>query len=132
MHNQPLVGEGVRMLRLEPSIALRENAITQAILDTSSEYMIFDGHNHNRFFFRTRLRPLTSANPTFWPRMLTEVEQFRLVNKIRECNSLCIVIPPESDSLASVFAKAIRSEIRRDTNTPVNVDKWLVGSKRSD
>jgi len=130
--NEPLIGEGVRLMRLDPPLAKKENAVTQAILDTNSGYLTFDGHNHNRFYFRTGLRPLTSANPTFWPRMLTDAEQSRLIERIRECNSMCVVIPSESDALAAGHAPLVRREMHRSVSKMVVVDDWQVGSNHFD
>jgi hypothetical protein len=130
--NQPLMGEGVSFIRLEPHLAKKENAVTQAILDTKSDYLTFDGHNHNRFYFRTGLRPLTSANPTFWPRMLTEAEQSKLLDRICECDSICVVIPSESDALAGGFAPLVRREMHRSASKRVVVDDWQVGSNSFD
>jgi len=130
--NEPLIGEGVRLMRLDPPLAKKENAVTQAILDTNSAYLTFDGHNHNRFYFRTGLRPLTSANPTFWPRMLTDAEQSRLIERIRECNSMCVVIPSESDALAGGYASLVRREMHRSVSKRLVVDDWQVGSNHFD
>jgi hypothetical protein len=130
--NQSLVGEGVRLMRLDANTAQQENAVTQAILDTKSDFLTFDGHNHNRFYFRTGLKPLTSANPTFWPRMLTETEQSRLVECIRKCKSLCVVIPPESDVLAGGLAPAVRQEMKQSVVKNVFVADWQVGSNDFD
>jgi hypothetical protein len=130
--NQPLIGEGVSFLRLEPDLAKKENAVTQAILETKSGYLIFDGHNHNRFYFRTGLRPLTAANPTFWPRMLTDTEQSKLLDRIRECDSMCVVIPSESDALAGGLAPLVRREMHRSVLKRVAVDDWQVGSNSFD
>lgn len=130
--NEPLIGEGVRLIRLDPPLAYKENAVTQAILDTDSAYLTFDGHNHNRFYFRTGLRPLTSANPTFWPKMLTDAEQSKLIDRIRECNSICIVIPSESDALAGGHAPLVRQEMQRSISKRVVVDDWQVGSNHFD
>ena len=127
--NEPLVGRGVSLIRVEPSVANRENALTRAIVDSKAEFLVFDGHNHNRFYFRTGLRPLTAANPTFWPRMLSDEEQSRIIEKIQTCKSLCVVIPPDSETLAGGEAWLVRSEMRLGFQQRKLIDGWRVGSR---
>jgi len=127
--NEPLIGQGVSLMRLEPTVANRENAVTRAIINCKAEFLVFDGHNHNRFFFRTGLRPLTASNPTFWPRMLSDQEQSRIIEKIQTCNSLCVVIPPDSEKLAGGKASLVRLEMRLGFQQRESIDGWQIGSR---
>ena len=130
--NEPLIGQGVSLMRLEPAVAKRENVITRAIVDSKAKFLVFDGHNHNRFFFRTGLRPLTASNPTFWPRMLSVEEQSRIIEQIQTCNSLCVVIPPDSETLAGGESSLVRSEMRPSFIKRESIDGWQIGSRPAD
>jgi hypothetical protein len=64
--------------------------------------------------------------------MLTDAEQSKLIDRIRECNSICIVIPSESDALAGGHAPLVRQEMQRSISKRVVVDDWQVGSNHFD
>lgn len=130
--NEPLIGHGVSLIRLEPAVAKRENAITRAIVDSKAKFLVFDGHNHNRFFFRTGLRPLTASNPTFWPRMLLDEEQSRIIEQIQACNSLCVVIPPDSETLGGGESTLVRSEMRLRFQQRESIEGWQIGFRAAD
>ena len=130
--NEPLIGRGVSLMRLEASVANRENAITRAIVDSNADYLVFDGHNHNRFLFRTGLQPLTAANPTFWPRMLSGKEQSNLIKRISSCKSLCVVIPPDSDALAGDEAARVRSLVHFGLQQRESIGDWRIGTRQTD
>jgi hypothetical protein len=118
---------GANLMRLEPRQAHREGAIVRAIQDTNCDYLVFDGHTHNRFYFWMNKEPLTAANPTFWPRMLTAKEQLAWRTKLRALDRLCLVRPPESEQLAGAFAVELRSELLVNWEQTGEVDGWRIG-----
>jgi hypothetical protein len=123
----PLKLRGSELLRLDPSIREREFKIAQAIKRTGCTHLVFDGHNHNRFFFWTDLEPLTAANPTFWPRMLTEDEKKRVISSLQASGKVCMVVPPESDFLASDRTKSVRQAFYNSWQEIEQVDNWKIG-----
>lgn len=123
----PLKLSGSELLRLDPLIQEREFKIAQAIKRTGCTHLVFDGHNHNRFFFWTDLEPLTAANPTFWPRMLTEDEKSRVISSLQTSGKVCMVVPPESDFLASDRTKSVRQAFYNSWQEIEQVDNWKIG-----
>jgi hypothetical protein len=122
---------GSRLLRLDPMIREREFKIVQAIKRTGCKHLVFDGHNHNRFFFWTETEPLTAANPTFWPRMLTADEQIRVISSLQANGKVCMVIPPESDQLASVRTRSVRQAFYKSWQEIDQIDNWKIGVTNS-
>ncbi|MCU0710550.1 MAG: hypothetical protein MUC43_00725 [Pirellula sp.] len=127
----PLALRGSQLLRLDPQRVDKEVQIAQAIDRTGCEHLVFDGHNHNRFFFWTSTEPLTAANPTFWPRMITEPEQKRILAALRENGDVCMVVPPESDQLASDQTKLVREALYQSWEEIERVNDWRIGIIRS-
>ena len=127
----PLALKGSNLLRLDPSICEREFKIAQAIKRTGCTHLVFDGHNHNRFFFWTDSEPLTAANPTFWPRMLTEEEKKRVISSLQVSGRVCMVVPPESDFLASDRTKSVRQAFYNSWQEIEQVHNWRIGVTNS-
>ncbi len=127
LSNRPLGLHGSTLLRLPADVADKEIAITRAIAQSGCSIVAFDGHNHNRFYFRTQTRPLTSANPTFWPRMLSQAEKESWGQRLDQEQRLCVVIPPECDRLAGGYAAELRAKLREPLETTLSEAGWLVG-----
>lgn len=89
--NVALDQPGCRWVRLEAKRAAEEIALAEIIRDAESPWLAFDSHNHNRFFFWTDKKPLTSTSPTFWPAMLTESQKSQIEFAAREADSICVV-----------------------------------------
>ncbi|XZE19161.1 hypothetical protein SH449x_004472 [Pirellulaceae bacterium SH449] len=126
----PIGLRGSEWLRLDPVTCEQELQIARAIARTGCERLVFDGHNHNRFYFWTDTKPLTAANPTFWPRMLTFEEQQRIQSILQEDTSICMVIPPESDALSSERTGAVRASYYEGWEETERVGDWRVGVRR--
>lgn len=126
----PIGLRGSEWLRLDPATCEQELQIARAIASTGCERLVFDGHNHNRFYFWTDTEPLTAANPTFWPRMLTIEEQQRIQSVLQENTSLCMVIPPESDALSSERTGAVRASYYEGWEETERIGDWRVGVRR--
>jgi hypothetical protein len=74
--------------------------------------------------------PLTPANPTFWPRMLTSAEQQGWLDSIDRTSRLCVVIPPESDRLAGDHARPVRRALYSHWIDTMQVDTWQVATRQ--
>lgn len=131
LSNTPITLRGSHLLRLNQELVDREMRIVEAIAQTGCHHLIFDGHNHNRFYFWTDTVPLTDANPTFWPRMITSREQSRILGALGQTGQVCMVVPPESDQLASDRTKALRDTMYRSWEEIERVDDWKIGIIRS-
>ncbi|MFN7292700.1 MAG: hypothetical protein ACK5T6_19120, partial [Pirellula sp.] len=127
----PLELPGSRLFRLDLLNRDREFKIAQAIRRTGCKHLVFDGHNHNRFFFWTETEPLTAANPTFWPHMLTEEEQLRVISALQASGKVCMVVPPESDQLASEQTRSVRQAFYNSWEEIERVDNWRIGIVRT-
>ena len=132
VHNTPLQLEGAKFLRLEASLAEKELAIARAIQETACERLVFDGHSHNRFYFWTHTRPLTAANPTFWPRMLTAREQQRWMEQLDRTDQCCIVVPTESNRLAADHMPELRQSLRQHWSQQSSTHGWLIAKRIQD
>ena len=127
----PVELRGSSLLRLDQVNRDKEFKIAQAIRRTGCDHLVFDGHNHNRFFFWTDTEPLTAANPTFWPRMLTAEEQLRVISALKASGKVCMVVPPESDQLASEQTQSVRQAFYNAWEETESVDNWRIGIIRS-
>jgi hypothetical protein len=126
----PIGLRGSNWLRLDPVTCKQELEIARAIEKTGCDRLVFDGHNHNRFYFWTDTEPLTAANPTFWPRMLTIEEQKRIQSVLQEDTSVCMVIPPESNALSSERTRAVRASYYQGWEETERIGDWRVGVRR--
>lgn len=130
--NPSLQLPGSEWVHVAPEIAARERSIVKGIEDTGASYLVFDGHTHNRFYFWTKCEPLTNANPTFWPRMLSHDEQLTLRTAIERSSSLCVVVPTESEKLAGSNAPELRRVMLSNTDlNDIPPSGWKVGSRRT-
>jgi len=99
--NTALALPGAYLLRLPEEVVSQEHRLVDEInrISTSSwppmQHLVFEGHNNNRFFFWTGLKPLTATNPTFWPRMITPSQEARIVQAIAESAGTCVVRVPD-------------------------------------
>lgn len=132
VHNTPLHLRGASFLRLEASLAEKELAIARAIEETNCDRLVFDGHSHNRFYFWTHTRPLTAANPTFWPRMLTAREQKRWMEQLDRTDKCCIVVPTESTRLAADYMPELRQSLRQHWSEQYSTHGWLIAKRDQD
>lgn len=131
LSNTPISLRGSHLLRLDKELVDKEMRIVEAIAQTGCHHLVFDGHNHNRFYFWTDAVPLTDANPTFWPRMITSREQSRILGALDQTEQVCMVVPPESDQLASDRTKSLREAMYRTFEEIERVDDWKIGIIRS-
>lgn len=94
INGKSLAINGSEWIHLEPPAAELEQQIVQEICKTGAKHLVFDGHANSRFYFWTGLKPLTSANATIWPYLLSQRELIELKNSVEQSNSLCVVVPP--------------------------------------
>jgi hypothetical protein len=126
-----LAQPGSEWIHIAPQLAAQERAIADRIRETGAEYLVFDGHTHNRFFFWTKCKPLTAANPTFWPQLLTQRDQQKWQSEIEKCKSLCVLIPLEADLLARGKAESLRQTMRANTQfKEIGSSGWKIGVRR--
>ena len=123
----PLDLPGSYRMRLAPEVVTEQRAIVDAILKSRTPYLIFEGNNHNRFYFWTDLQPLTSANPTFWPLMLIEEEQQHLAEAIDRESRLCVVRVPQYDWLYQNHAVPIRQRLEARWRPTEAIGDWQIG-----
>jgi hypothetical protein len=131
-HNySPLQLPGTHLLRWETRLASREREVATAIRECQADRLVFDGHGHNRFFFWTQSQPLTHANPTFWPRMLTQREQREWKESIEKSIRICVVVPPEVETLAGGNAQDLRTSLQEGWIQQASIGEWRIGIKDS-
>jgi len=124
---QPLGLPGSAYMRLPASIASEQRAISDAIVQSGASHLLFEGTNHNRFYFWTGAKPLTSANPTFWPLMLAENERHQLADAIDRQSRLCVVRVPNYDWLYFDHASEIRDRIDARWESSETIGDWQIG-----
>jgi hypothetical protein len=83
---------GSDWIHLASHEAAVEQQIVQDIVATGASHLVFDGHTFNRFYFWTGLKPLTNANATLWPFMLSPAQLAELRQSIAQSRSLCVVV----------------------------------------
>jgi hypothetical protein len=125
--NTPLNQPGCRWVRLDPSRAKAEKAIASSINKINSPWLAFDTQNHNRFFFWTGKKPLTSISPTFWPLMLTETQQQKIVAAAEKVDSICVIKLPNEQVQLSEHAPGIEKSLFRRWNQVDDVSGWKIG-----
>ena len=128
--NESLDLAGARLLRLESSQAIQQRRIAKAILETHCDQLAFDAHTHNRFYFWTGCSPLTHANPTFWTRMLTSQEQQKWVESLGSSKTICVVLPPENEALATNQTSELRCILLDGWIEQENIDGWRIGIRK--
>jgi hypothetical protein len=124
---QPLGLPGSTYMRLPESIASEQKAISSAIVQSGTSHLLFEGTNHNRFYFWTGTKPLTPANPTFWPVMLVDGERQTLVNAIERESRFCVVRVPNYEWLYFDKAPEIREKIEERWVPTETIGQWQVG-----
>ncbi len=86
LNNTALDQPGCRWVMLESERAEKERVVAERIRSVDSPWLAFDTHNHNRFFFWTGKKPLTSTSPTFWPAMLNENQKEQIEDAAASVN----------------------------------------------
>jgi hypothetical protein len=124
---QPLGLIGSAYMRLPESIAAEQKAISKAIVQSGASHLLFEGTNHNRFYFWTGVKPLTPANPTFWPVMLVDGERSALADAIDRNERLCVVRVPNYEWLYFDKATEIRDRIEERWEPSEAIGEWQVG-----
>jgi hypothetical protein len=132
MTNVPLNLAGASWMRLDATTVAEQQAIVQAIQESHSQYLAFDGHNHNRFYFWTRLRPISAMNPTFWPRLLSDKDLSAQKSQIEHLNRVCVVVDPEVEALTGVRASEFRQSLVENWSTVKRVGKWTIGVRENE
>ena len=115
------------MMRLPASFVTEQRAIVDAIVKSKASSLLFEGNNHNRFYFWTGLKPLTLANPTFWPLMLFDAEQDRLANAIDRQSRFCVVRVPQYEMLYFNHATPIRERLDARWKQTDSIGEWQIG-----
>ncbi|MEZ6137480.1 MAG: hypothetical protein R3C53_21540 [Pirellulaceae bacterium] len=128
----PLGLPGTACMRLPAWIVDEQQAIVAAIKTSQAPTLLIDGHGHNRFHFWTDKAPLTAANPTFWPRMLTPREQRNLREAIEKQTQLCVVRTPQRDALYGSNAAEVRALIDNNWRLLHTVGEWQIGQLQWD
>ena len=118
---------GSTWMRLPKGIASEQRKIAEAIVQSDARYLLFEGNNHNRFYFWTGLKPLTNANPTFWPLMLFPEEEKRLARAIDDQSRLCVVRVPEYEKLYFEHASEIRKRLDQRWQPSQTIGDWQIG-----
>lgn len=126
-NGQPLGLPGSACMRLPESIASEQQAISNAIVKSGASHLLFEGTNHNRFYFWTGTKPLTSANPTFWPVMLVDDERHELASAIDRETQLCVVRVPNYEWLYFDHASEIRDRIEERWEPSEAIGDWQIG-----
>ncbi len=124
---QPLNLPGSTWMRLPVAMATEQRSIVDAIQRSGASTLFFEGNNHNRFYFWTGLKPLTAANPTFWPLMLIDQEERQLGEAIDRQSKLCVVRVPQYDWLYHDHATEIRERIEARWQPSESVGDWEIG-----
>jgi hypothetical protein len=127
MKNPSLGLPGASLMRLDAATVAEQRAIAQAISSSGLEYLAFDGHNHNRFYFWTGKQPLSGLNPTFWPRLLSDEDMANQLNEVEKRNRVCVVVVPEVEQLAGGRASQLRQSLSENWTTLKQVGNWTIG-----
>lgn len=129
LNNEALDQPGCQWVRLEPSRAAQEKAVADIIRSTDASKLAFDSHNHNRFFFWTGKRPLTSTSPTFWPAMLTEKQKAKIELAANQADSICVVKLNDERIKLSEYAPLIEHALFDSWTLVEGFGDWQVGLK---
>ncbi len=86
----PLGLPGATRLRL-PADTVADYRWLATTLRERSDTFVFAEHGRDSFYFWTDRRPPTAINPTFWPFMLTDAQQERVVAALRETPRVAVV-----------------------------------------
>ncbi|WP_148618901.1 hypothetical protein [Mariniblastus fucicola] len=121
---------GCRLVRLEAGRVETERAIAECIRSIDSPWLAFDSHNHNRFFFWTGKKPLTSTSPTFWPAMLTESQKSKIESAARDAESICVVKINDERIRLSDYAPAIEQALFGSWQPVGQVGDWEIGLQK--
>ncbi len=92
---ESLAFAGSEWIRIESSQAKLEQKLVREIQQTGATHLVFDGHTINRLYFWTGLKPLTDANATLWPYMLSQKELKALGESVEQSHTLCVAVPPD-------------------------------------
>ena len=132
MDNAALDQPGCRWVRLAPDRVATERAVADGIRKVDSPWLAFDSHNHNRFFFWTGKRPLTSTSPTFWPAMLTDDQKAKIESAVEQADSLCVVKLNSQRVLLSDYAPSLGDALYRSWALVEGVGEWQIGHRADD
>jgi hypothetical protein len=124
---EPLDLPGSTGMRLSPAVVEQQRAIVEAVKSCDADTLVFEGHNNNRFHFWTGTKPATSANPTFWPRMLNESERQRMQEILSRPGRYCVVRVPEYELFYDERTKSIQEQLRKDWEPTSSIGEWDVG-----
>ncbi len=129
LNNTPLDQPGCRWVRIEPVRAAQEIAVADCIRNIDTEWLAFDKHNHNRFFFWTEKKPLTSLTPTFWPAFLTEKQQEKVVRAASSVDSICVVKLQDQGLNLSDYAPSVERALFESPQLIEEIGRWQIGLK---
>jgi hypothetical protein len=122
---------GATALRLDAKLAAEQQAVAEAIENSQANYLFFEGHTNNRFFFWTGKQPLTAANPTFWTRLLNDDEREKLAAAIKLEPSLCVVRVPDYEVFYDDRSDSIRQLILKQWQATCDVGAWRIGRMKA-
>ncbi len=123
----PLELPGTTGMRLSRSVVEQQRAIVEAVKSCEAETLVFEGHNNNRFYFWTGTKPATSANPTFWPRMLNDSERQKMQETLSRPGRYCVVRVPEYELFYDQRSQLLQEQLRKRWQKTSSVGQWDVG-----
>ncbi len=123
----PLDLPGTSGMRLSRSVVEQQRAIVEAVKLCETETLVFEGHNNNRFYFWTGTKPATSANPTFWPRMLNESERQKMQETLSRPGRYCVVRVPEYELFYDQRSQLLQDQLRKKWQKTSSIGQWDVG-----
>jgi hypothetical protein len=97
---EPLALPGAQRLRLEKDFVRRQHWLVNQ-LRRHADTFVFGEHGQNSLYFWSDMGPPTSLNTTFWPFILRECEQQRIVNRLSAFRNPCVVRTPFDAQLPS-------------------------------
>jgi len=84
---------GAELMRVPPEKASRIQWLVRTLREESDTF-VFGGHACNSLYFWTGQRPPTSLNPTFWPFLLRQEEQRRVIAALGDTPRAAVVHEP--------------------------------------
>ncbi len=127
VNNMSLDQPGCQWVRIEPERAVKEKAVAECIRLTDSDWLAFDTHNHNRYFFWTGKKPLTSISPTFWPAMLQDSEQEEIELAAQGADSICVVRLNDDRVKLGDYSPSLEKELLGGWHPIGEFGDWQVG-----
>ncbi|MCA9174491.1 MAG: hypothetical protein KDB14_08395 [Planctomycetales bacterium] len=86
----PLGLPGATLLRLDSTRVQHKRWLVEQ-LRTHCDTFVFAQHGLNHLYFWSQLAPPTSINPTFWPLLLSDVQQQHIVNALGDYSRVGIL-----------------------------------------